>query len=341
MTREQKTMAWIIGAAVVIIAAVLAARILDAWRHVSAKPVSLIGAVLVQDKDPKGQSPIANAKITATGGLSNATAESDSSGLFHLTLRPGVVPGQPVTLTFEHPEHKPRTLTEIPRDQLYIVRMEPIRSEPVSAPNDSETPAKAAQIKDVRVRYSVKEQTTLNVGSMTKQFEVVNTGNVPCGGHPPCSPDGKWKAAISEFSIDAGKGHEFRNARVSCIAGPCPFTRIQSEGLSRPARTVRISVLNWSDTVAFLVEAEVTRTMVTDMVRRLYPFVTGQAMSFALPAAAEGPSIEADLNGEEIVFPLGPRLVLSWATCHIETAPGHNRIYRCELKPGFQFTNAS
>jgi hypothetical protein len=105
--------------------------------------------------------------------------------------------------------------------------------------------------------------------------------------------------------------------------------------LSRPSRKVDITALNWSDTATFLVEAEVTRTMTTEGVRRSYPFVTGETITFALPAAAEGPSIVADVNAEEIVFPLGPDLILSWATCTVEVAPGGNKLYRCELKSGF------
>jgi hypothetical protein len=94
-------------------------------------------------------------------------------------------------------------------------------------------------------------------------------------------------------------------------------------------------VLDWSDTTTFLIEAEVTRTMVTNQVRTSYPFTVDQTMTFALPMDAEGTSIEADLNGEEIIFPLGPRLSLSWATCSVETAVAGSKIYRCELKPGY------
>jgi hypothetical protein len=187
----------------------------------------------------------------------------------------------------------------------------------------------------VRLRYSIKTQTTIDVGSLARQFEVVNTGDVPCQSHKPCSPDGKWKAASSTLSLDAQKGNEFRNIRASCIAGPCPFTKFDPTDLSRPSRKIDITVLNWSDTASFLVEAEVTRTMTTEMVRHSYPFVTGETITFALPAAAEGPSILADVNAQEIVFPLGPNLILSWATCTVEVAPGGNKLYRCELKPGF------
>src|SRR5207245_4627380 len=69
----------------------------------------------------------------------------------------------------------------------------------------------------------------VNIGSAVQVFQIENKGNVPCNGQDPCSPDGKWKAAIGGASLDAGTGNEFRDARVSCIAGPCPFTKIESE----------------------------------------------------------------------------------------------------------------
>ena len=53
-------------------------------------------------------------------------------------------------------------------------------------------------------------------------------------------------------------------------------------------------------------------------------------------AAAKGPSIEADENGQGMVFLLGPNLILSWATCSVE-ASDHNKIFRCTLKPGYEF----
>jgi hypothetical protein len=60
-------------------------------------------------------------------------------------------------------------------------------------------------------------------------------------------------------------------------------------------------------------------------------------MNFTLPAGSEGPSIEADLGGMEIVFPLGPALKLSWATCSATPAPDHTTQFRCQLKDGYEF----
>ena len=196
-------------------------------------------------------------------------------------------------------------------------------------------------ISDVRVRYAVKTTSPNNIGSTVKIFEVVNTGNVPCQGRSPCSPDGKWKAAIGGAALDAGNNNEFQNVRVSCIAGPCPFTRIESDHFSKGGRHISVAVRDWSDTVTFLVEAEVVHTMSADMVRESYPAIFGRAMSFTLPATGEGPSIEADVNGQEVVFPMGPGLRLTWADCNRKIAMDQSKLFSCELKPGYRFRGGS
>ncbi len=191
-------------------------------------------------------------------------------------------------------------------------------------------------VANLTVRYSIKTTTADEIGSAVKTFQVVNTGNVPCDQKSPCSPDGRWKAAIGSGSLDAGEGNEFRNVRVSCIAGPCPFTRIEPSRISQGGRMVKVSVLNWSDTTTFLIEAEVFHPGATDLVRNSYPIAFGRALNFSLPAEAEGPSIEAEIGGESVVFPLGPSLCLSWADCTLRVERGA-RTYRCELKPGYRF----
>jgi hypothetical protein len=301
-------------------------------------PVALEGAVLRKDTDPRKQVPIEDAVVSVTGGMSYAETKSNASGLFRVTLRPGIKPGQTVSLRFSHPDYKPLELTENPGDPIVIARLQPVARHAVEKPN---RPDVAIKTTDLRVRYSVKIRNTMTVGAAVKPFEVENRGGIACNGRPPCSPDGKWKASIGSTSLDAQEGNAFQNVRVSCIAGPCPFTQIEPAEFSAHSRYVKVSARDWSDTATFLVEAEVIRSQIADMIRYAYPVIVGPSINFTLPPDAEGPSIEADLDGQEIVFPLGPELILSWAACSVELSATKTRIYRCELKPGYKFVGGS
>ncbi len=294
--------------------------------------IVLHGAVIQQNADPRKQSPIADADVTATSGTTTSTTRSDTSGYFTIKLRRWIRWGQTVTLSFRHADYQTLQLTGPVSDQIYIARMVPIARKPEFPPNQPKT-----AISNVRIRYSTKSSATVNIGSAVKTFEVVNQGNIPCNRQQPCSPDGKWKAAIGSATLDAGHGNEFRNARLSCIGGPCPFTEVLSDGYSGGGDKIQASVLNWSDTTTFLLEAEVYHPMDNEMVRESYPVIFGRGLNFSLPARAEGPSIQADVNGESIVFPLGPALCLSWAECSVSTDRDQSKTYRCQLKPGFEF----
>jgi hypothetical protein len=84
-------------------------------------------------------------------------------------------------------------------------------------------------------------------------------------------------------------------------------------------------------------EAEVFHPMESSIVHESYPVIFGPTLNFTLPADAEGICIESDLSGERIIFPLGPNLFLSWASCNARVNPDQTKVYRCELKPGFRF----
>jgi hypothetical protein len=318
----------LIKTAVVVTSGAIIATLL-LLHFLKRKPVVLSGAIIRQDVDTKKELPISDVEVSVAGG--NAATRSDASGFFRLRLEKGVKAGGIVTLQFRHSGYLPLDLNIIAGDNLYVARMIPITRD--THDDDSH----AVVVSNVRVRYSVSATTVVNIGSAVRTFQVVNAGNVPCNGQPPCSPDGRWKAAIGSVSLDAGLGNEFRNARASCIAGPCPFTKIDSSGFSDVSRTITASAIDWSDTVTVLVEAEVFHEMVSDNVRESYPVIFGQALNFTLPATAEGVSIEAELNGDAIVFPLGPDLFLSWAECDARVNKDQTKVYRCELKPGHRF----
>jgi hypothetical protein len=321
-----------IVAGVIVLATAVAVLILFRRELTKRPPVFLKGAVISRSADAAREQPIAGVQITATSGLLLSDGKSGSSGLFHIALPKGTKPGQRVKLQFTHPGYRLLDVSVAAGDELYVIRMTPSRRETQS---DSKRPL--VRISNVTVRYTVKATTPLSVGSKVKTFHVVNTGNLPCSGSQYCSPDGKWKAAIGSAVLDAGEGNVFRNVQVFCIAGPCPFTRINSSGFSHGGSRVMVSALDWSDTATFLVEADVFHPMVSDDVRISYPFRYGQALSFAVPASAEGVCLEADVNGNDIVFPLGPDLLLSWASCVAPETQGQTRVYRCELKPGYRF----
>ena len=110
----------------------------------------------------------------------------------------------------------------------------------------------------MRVRYTVEAMTELNVGSAAKTFEIQNKGNVPCKRQESVLARWPVEGCACFGSLDAGPGRAFRDARISCIAGPCPFTRIRSDDFSKDGQTITVSARNWSDTVTFLLEAEVS-----------------------------------------------------------------------------------
>lgn len=338
MTQRQKISIEIVVAAAAIAIAGTVIGIFVFRMARPAPPITLTGDVLKQDDDPTQQTPLAGVKVSAAVGSTLVTTRSGPSGLFSLTLKRRVEHGETVVLTFEHPNYKTLKITTTrPGDQLYIAQLQQLQAQAQTASNQPQAPKKLVQISNVRVRYTLKEQSTIEVGSLAKQFSAHNVGNIPCRSRPPCSPDGRWAAAVTTLPLDAQDNNEFRNVRILCVAGPCAFTKITSPAYANPERKITVSVLNWSDTTDFLVEADVIRTMVADSVRYAYPFVVGQTMNYGLPPSSEGPSIEGDLDGQYIVFPLGPDLVLSWATCSVEVSHEGNRIYRCQLKPGYRF----
>jgi hypothetical protein len=327
MTGKRRLVSW--TGAFVVAGVIIAAYLLT---RPHTRPMTLSGAVVKQDADPTKELPLAEVDVKALyHDAVIGEGKSDASGAYTVLLRNRIWIGRPVTLQLRHPDYQPLDPKEFVGDKLYVARM-------VALPHDANpTNRPAVVVSNVLARYSIKTTNTANVGSAVKTFEVANTGNVPCRKQPPCSPDGKWKAAMGSASLDAGEGNEFRNARTSCIAGPCPFTKIEAEDFLQGGREVKVSARNWSDTATFLLEAEVFRPMVSDMVRTSHPVIFGQALNFTVPGSAEGVSILAEVNGATITFPFGPNLYLSWADCNARVNRDQTKVYRCELKPGYKF----
>lgn len=290
------------------------------------------GAVIVDDKDPRRQMPIPNVKVVGTVGSHRATTISDPSGYFKLTF-PGVLTiGRRISLSFVSAAYEPAQLDASSSNQLFIARLAPVRQATTAVPA-----AKKHKISNVRIRYTVQTESFPDAGTAVRTFVVENTANIGCRGQLPCSPDGQWEATTGGYTLDAGEHNHFRNVRASCIAGACPFTRIESEALSQNGQMLHVTALNWGDTATFLVEADVVHSQISDMVRQSFPFEFGEGVSFTLPPRAVGPVIEAELDGQDTYFPLGPDLYLTWATCTGTPNPDRSTLYSCELKPDYSF----
>jgi len=271
-------------------------------RHWQPRWTIIQGATIRSDSDTRKESPIAGVSIRASHGDQVVTTQSDPSGYFKIAFPGTVLPGQTVNLSFLHADFRAVEMSVTIRfrsslRQLVVVSMEPATSPP-SAVMDR-TPSVVSNIK---VRYTVNSQDEENAGTAVRTFQVINQGNIPCRRQYPCSPDGEWKAATASIELDAGNGNEFRDARASCIAGPCPFTRIDSSGFAAGGRSIAVSAMDWSDTATFLLEAEVFHKAIVSNVRESYPVVFGRALSFTLPPTAEGVSLEAEVNGLQMVL---------------------------------------
>lgn len=319
-----------------ILAAVVVALTL---RHYRPAWTTIKGAVIRSDEDLRKEAPIAGVLVTASRGASSLTTQSDASGYFKIAF-PGVIwPGQSLVLSFRHPDYLPLDLT-IPIEfrstarQLVVAALVPGPTETGNNPG-----ATQLVVSNLRVRYTVNSQSAQNIGSAVKIFQVVNQENVPCRRRAPCSPDGYWKASTGSAELDAGPGNEFHDARASCIAGPCPFTHIDSSGLTQDGRVITASALDWSATATFLLQAEVFHVGIASSVRELYPVIFERTFQFNLPPTQEGVSLEAEVNGVSMVFPLGPDPYLSWATCTLRNGSEIEKstAYQCQLKPGFRF----
>jgi len=318
-----------VWAVIFVLLMLIAFAMLVIWQK--QQPISLRGAVLVQDSDPQKQLPIAGVEVSTTSDLAaSSSTATDASGLFVLKLRKRIRRGHAITLHFNHPDYHPLVVKDVVQNKLYVVDLVPLsREASLQSPNQ-------VKVTNIRVRYTVQARAEVNVGSAVTTFVVPNKGDIPCEGQHPCSPDGRWKATLGSGSLDAGPGNVFRDARVSCIAGPCPFTRIESDDFAKAGQTITVAARNWSDTATFLLEAEVFRSMLSQTEHWTYPIIFEDRLSFTLPVDAQSVTIVADQDGQTIFFPLGPRLLLSWANCDTGTQD-RARVYRCALKPGYQF----
>jgi hypothetical protein len=332
---RKSTAIWIAVAA----GAMAALLLIFGLRHWRPRWSVIQGAVIRSDSDVRKQQPIAGVQITARYSESSVSTQSDASGYFRIAIPGAVLPGRTVMLSFQRRGYKSLALPVVIRFRsslrnLIVAAMQPAAAAAAENPQIAPT-----VVSNIRVRYTVNDQKQENVGSAVRTFVVYNKANVPCRHQGPCSPDGYWKAATGSIRLDAGAGNVFRNARASCIAGPCPFTKIDSSGFAQGGRIITASALDWSGPATFLLQAEVYQTTTVSKVRESYPVIFGRGFNFSVPPTGEGVSLETELGGVQIIFPLSPKLDMGWAACTARNgaSEANSSFYQCELKPGYRF----
>jgi hypothetical protein len=209
-------------------------------------PAVLQGAVDRDDNNSAQRYPISGVKVVAEAAdqSSSTPVTTDSNGLFVLPLSMEARRGGYVTLAFSHADYQDRNMiVPIIEQYPYTVYLWPRTGS--AAAHLAPRPSPTATANFVTVAYQPAPPTST-------VFQVVNRGNVRCNGKQPCSPDGKWKAAIGSASLDAGEGRVFASpGHADCVAGPCPWSKIEKDGFSKGGRIISVTVRNWSDTVTY------------------------------------------------------------------------------------------
>lgn len=204
------------------------------------------GVVMRDEANPEKRYAIPGVRVMATNGVAPAPVLTGTNGMFELALNPAARNGQVIDLNFSHGEYQEKDETQvIAEDVPYVFYLWPktyagLRLKALPMPSWNLFPA----------AYAAPE-------TLVTTFQVINRGSVRCNGRQPCSPDGKWKAQIKTASLAAGRGKRFLRGHADCIAGPCPWTKIEMDGFSKGGPAISVAVRNWSDTVTYKLWGEV------------------------------------------------------------------------------------
>src|SRR5216683_6516223 len=108
MTAKKVVWTILAVAAVVVILLLLRAHRLESIKVRRSIPIE--GAVIQRDADTQNEIPIADVVVTASDGVTSATTRSEASGYFKLVLENGLLSGNPVIVSFRHPNYEPLDL---------------------------------------------------------------------------------------------------------------------------------------------------------------------------------------------------------------------------------------
>ena len=191
------------------------------------------GAVMKDDIDPEKRYPLNGVQVidSDTPGLALGPVTTQEDGSFKLKLRPDARSGQSIDLQFTAAGYQKKTANAaVGVDVNYTFYLWP--SLPTVSLSSNQRRSVTATV--VRVADTFAE-------NQSKTFQIPNYGSVRCNGGGPCSPDGKWKASVVTSTLDAGLGNKFISCKVVCVAGPCPWTKVNSHQWREIALSVQLS----------------------------------------------------------------------------------------------------
>src|SRR6185437_10357701 len=104
-TMKAKTITLSVGicATMATVAVVVVLR----FTHWAPRMVTLQGAVIRRDTDPRKQLPVAGAVITVSDSKSKVTTVSSETGYFNVKFPQKIWPREIVNLAFRHPDYTP------------------------------------------------------------------------------------------------------------------------------------------------------------------------------------------------------------------------------------------
>jgi len=173
--------------------------------------------------DVRKQLPIADVDVTAENALGRSTAKSDSSGYFTIKLLVGI------RMTDCHsplpaPDYQPLDSRNLPATNLYCHLTALSRTA-----RSGQSAAGAGG--NVRVRYSIKNMTAVNIGSAVKTFQIENSGNVPARGNTLFAG---WQMEAAIGTSSSTPAWETSSVMPGSRALPAPvFTKIESDAFPR------------------------------------------------------------------------------------------------------------
>ncbi len=235
-----------------------------------------------------------------------------------------VWPSEEVNLSFRDSDYHPLDLRFLVGLRSSLKKLTVAELEPVAQPSGAV--GKPSVVSNIRIRYSVNYRAKQIFAPVWRPFKLsiretcrasnniraLRTGS---GRHPRV----RLRWTLAPITNSATCAHRAFPGRAHLLGSTPADIRAEAASL-RPRRSIGPIPQRSSWKPKF------SHYTTDSNVRESYPVIYGRVMHFTLPSNQEGVSIEAEIDGSPMVFPPGPDLYTSWATCSCRRRRG--KLYR-------------